>query len=199
MPVRDAAERLAMTTSHSVVLAIDPGSRRSGWSVWCGGKVRAHGTVTELDPEQIDNTWLKAVMIASMLDDAPIVVVIEQPPPATVIYSGRGAAGIASVFAAVGVWKSSAKRWGIPARAIVRVRVSTWRSQALGKGYGGGMARELVHLAEAHVALRECKRAELPSPDTEDAAAAVCIGLWGSHAEAVKTAAEGRRKRASHA
>ena len=191
-----------MRPHQAVVVGVDPGSERSGWSMWLRGVLVAAGEVAGLDLVEIAKVLEAALNLAELAsvdagEPVHVVLVIEQPPPATVVYAGRGAAGVAAVFGALKVWCAAAVQLGIKPRRIVKVPLATWRAAVLGKGFG--RQREQVHLLEGAIARREVQRARRSGVQIgelgQDGCAGVCVGFYGTCAPAVGAALEPRARR----
>lgn len=153
----------SLTPHDAAVLAIDPGET-SGWAIWVRGTLRGQGTCDDVFGE------LPAVLVQHFLREfGPHVAVIERP--FLVRFANQTNIGTADR-----IWRKRLEEAGL-ARRSVRVYPASWRARVLGKGWASA-SRDLVRAREAVVA---CELAGVRSLHP-DAAAAVCIGRWGSFA-----------------
>ncbi len=177
-----AVEKPAPLPWHCAVLAIDT-AKRSGWAIYCKGKLQESGEVDTLDEATLSQITRNAVGYAAECG-VPIVLALEAPW-----------GGSVDVVAALGVarerwlraWRQAEQS---PAR-VVRVMPSTWRGAVLGRGWPGA-AREEVRAKEVTVARAFVGRAVGP-----DEAPAILIGRWASQAAVVGKAIGKRAAKAS--
>lgn len=182
---RNAAKRRTALAAlpyalRCVVLAIDPGKACSGWSIWADGKFISSGEIEVLDPAQMERVVDAAVLLGELME-LPVVLVLERPPPAHVSYRGHSVRGPESVHDARGAWKNTWRRAGCSERRIADAPLNTWRKDILGKGWGGRQSDE-TQAQEQRVARMLSKNETVGS----DEAPAICIGPWGTRAQAVR-------------
>jgi hypothetical protein len=174
-----------MSPHHCVVLGVDSG-KAGGWSIYAAGKLVQFGELDGFDLEAVCKVVRAALQIAEIAD-MPAVLVIERP--ATYRGSGKRSFGtVLGMGATRGVWRAAWQSEGGATRRIVDAPIATWRSQVLGKGWGGRVTREQVRPVEQSMA-RFIVRSELGEEHAAkvgpDSAPAICIGRWGSHASQV--------------
>ncbi len=156
----------ASLTAHAcTVLAIDPGET-SGWAIWSKGILRGYGTCDVFGDSP-------AALIRHVLSryehQGPHCAVIERP---FLVRFGTQT----NIGTADRIWRKRLEEAGL-ARRIVRVYPASWRARVLGKSWASA-SRDLVRAREQVVA-GGIAETTLIHPD---AAAAVCIGRWGSFA-----------------
>lgn len=156
------------------ILAVDPGEN-SGWSIQSYGELIDFGECDAFgdQPQQIIERLL--------CQPGPWVLVVERP--FRVKHQTQTGIGTADT-----IWRKRAERLGFGkrvARRIVRVYPSTWRSVALGKGWGNA-ERDKARAEEQRLAVELVLAAPLCPSDDElggDAAPAVLIGMkWAAFA-----------------
>lgn len=159
-----------------VLLAVDPGSKRSGWSVWAGNLYRRSGEC-RLSISAIADVVRGALDLAEKLG-LPCVLVTERP---FIQKAGRshGASDHAHKL-----WRDVWADCGGVKKRVVRVWPAVWRSAVLGRG-NGNKARDEVRPVEQKAALHlVVNYGYSPAPEGlvigPDEAPAICIGRWGT-------------------
>ncbi len=163
---------------RAVLLAVDPGSKRSGWSIWVGGLVHRSGEC-RLSISEIAQV-VRAAQWYGGEYDMPCVLVTERP-----FMQKRGKAHGASDHAHK-LWRDVWEDCGCVKKRVVRVYPSVWRSTVLGPGHGN-MPRDKVRPVEQRKALDLLTNYGYgPQPDGAamgpDQAPAIVIGRWATHA-----------------
>lgn len=160
----------------AVILAADPGSKRSGWSVWCGNQVYRSGEC-RLSISALLEVVDYALGLAKELG-LPCVLVTERPFQQKAGKS-HGASDHAGKLWA-DVW---ADRGGVKKR-VVRVWPAVWRPPVLGRGTGN-MPRDDVRPIEQQAARHFIVNYGYhPAPEGlvigPDESPGICIGRWGT-------------------
>lgn len=184
---RAPAGPASYTAWPCVILAVDAG-RVSGWSVFVSGSPVAAG---HGDVPAVCRYAIKDVIKAAVETGLPVVVAAESWP---LRWRPNGAPR-----EAWGMWLASLDGM-VPKRRIVRVQVGRWSAKILGSCALSTAQRRQRSVAVAGASLL---RAGWPArtlssvPEwSHDEAAAVCIGLWASHAAEVgRVLPKGRAKR----
>jgi hypothetical protein len=166
-PGRKAKAKLpaSLTPHDCIVLAIDPG-KVSGFAIFVKGflvwsdSARTHAD--RFDPA----SW---AMSEAREWGLPLMVVAEKWTP-----GGRfaGARTMAGLGASWGLWLAALEDAGIPKARIIRVHTQTWRAATIGGGRGID-TQEWKRRAR----VRASQEAGLLVED-DNAADAICIGLW---------------------
>lgn len=155
-----------MTFLPVVILAIDPGAV-AGWAIFRAGVLVRSGSARTVHEREV--VVCQAVAVAA---DAgcPLVVVAEtwRPMKSHVTMLGMGAAW--------GLWLAELQRCGVPARRILRVVPEVWRKAC----YGTARVPREEAKPKAIDFVARCYRTEAGPDEAE----AICIGAWGSEAEA---------------
>lgn len=195
-----------------VVVGVDPGLTRSGWSIWTCGKLVRYGEVSDCNPVAISAVLNAAALLAEIgaadqnshasgATDAscarspaiptalPVVLVCEKAPPAAVAFASTGYA-TAGNSAARNVWRYAWRSAGYSDRRFVLVALNRWRSQVLGRGWGGaGVGREQVRKEEMRAARAVADASgEMRDVIGPDAAPGILIGRFACHAPEVLAA-----------
>lgn len=174
---------------EAYVIGVDT-ARRSGWSRWARGKVRASGELDTLDESAIAAVLTDGLREAAELG-LPCVLVLEKA------YGGSVAVVMALGAAAerwLAVWRKLAKPYGHVGK-VERVAISTWRSAVLGPS-SVGLERDEVRPVEQRVA-RAILQLPLGAMIGGDEAPGVCIGFWGTRAGEVGELLGKRSRKAS--
>jgi hypothetical protein len=148
----------------------------SGWSIWDHGQLVSSGEVG------IDD-WITLTRICerAMERGETCVLVLERP------FGGSNSGTLMALGAAHHAWRKAWKLTGGSSRKIVRVDVSTWRSQVLGMTRGPGLQQR-----ERETAL-SFKGGSDVGPDE---AAAICIGRYATHAGEIGAVLSARIRKA---
>lgn len=182
--VRRSGEQPAPRPWLCTLLAIDT-ARISGWALYVEGELQAFGEIdTLVDEPEIDRVVRLAVDTAAG-GTPPLVLVLESP-------WGGSVDVVAALGAARERWLRAWRQCEQPLGRVLRVRPSTWRAGVLGSR-SIGLGRDSVRALELRIA-RAVAQVEF---DGHDAAAAILIGRWATHARAVGRAIGSRAARAS--
>lgn len=185
---RAPAGPASYTAWPCVILAIDPGET-SGWAVMRGGHVP--GTLTSKPAcgatsgsagrAEAINT---AVAFAKW-QGLPLVVVAETWPR-------RMAGGLrVGAFASWQGWREALAEAKVPKRRIVRAQMARWSAKVLGSAFLTTEARRARSLVVANARFGLAL-----GPDDHDVAAALCLGIYATHAAEVGAVLpKGRAKR----
>ena len=146
-----------------VVLAIDS-AQVSGWALFVSGELITAG-VCKVDHDAV----VSIAQAQATAHKLPLIVVAETWSPGF-----KSHKTVLGMGAAWGIWTSALTRAKHPKRRIVKVLPATWRSAVLHRGRRG---RDLWKAA-AQSYVKQRYHVEL----SDDAAEAVCIGVWGMHA-----------------
>lgn len=194
---------LLLQALAAVVVGVDPGLARSGWSIWVRGRLVRWGEINDCNPVAIKRVMDAAAELAELAGaDAglycalPVVLVCEKAPPAAVAFKSTGYAHAGS-SAARNVWRFAWRSAGYSDRRFVLVALSRWRSKVLGRGWGGaGVDRAEVRRQEQRTA-RAVAAAYLGTQEGvgPDAAPAILIGRYGCYAPEVARAIEPTARR----
>lgn len=162
----------------AVVLAVDPGSKRSGWSLWAAGLYHRSGEC-RLSISALAEVVDGAQRLAKHLD-IPCVLVTERP-----FIQKEGRAHGASDHAHK-LWREVWADCGGVRKRVVRVWPASWRSTVLGRG-NGNKDREEVRKVEKRAALHlVVNYGYSPAPEDlalgPDESPAICVGRWATHA-----------------
>jgi hypothetical protein len=166
------------------VLAIDTADR-SGYATYVKGEMIEFGEVETKD-ELLVRCVVGRAKSAARDADLPLVLVLEKAWGGKVwVVSGLGAARER--------WMSAWRHFDMPAGKVVSVVASVWRAPVLGSYYASRAAtRDEIRRAEQSMA------AGLVGAEVgPDAAPAILIGRWASHAPEVGDAAGKRVVRKS--
>lgn len=163
------------------VLAVDT-ARVSGWAVYQAGELVAFGEVDTLDECCVVDVVGHAAQLHS-----PCILVLEAP-------WGGSVEVVAALGAARERWSRAWRSCGQSRGRVVRVQPSTWRAAVIGSR-SVGMTREQVRATELRLA--QCLVGQPDAVLGHDAAAAILIGRWATHARAVGRVLGARAMRAS--
>ena len=145
----------------AVIVAVDPGNKSAGWSVWTDGELGRHGT-TWL------NTGLRLAYESARATKTPFVLVIEK-------HKGFGKWGHKAAVGmerSVGEVTGEAKRIGIPKSRVHRVYPEDWRRPTIGRA-------RLDSKAWKQAAIASCK-GMFKVDVGDDEAEAILIGYWAT-------------------
>ncbi len=160
----------------AVVLGVDPGSKRSGWSLWAAGLYR-RSSECRLSISALNEVVAGAHDLARDLD-MPCVLVTERP-----FMQKQGKAHGASDHSSK-LWRDVWVDCGGVKKRVVRVWPASWRSAVLGRG-NGNKDRDAVRKVEKAAAMHLVTNyGYSPAPEGlvvgPDEAPAIAIGRWGT-------------------
>ena len=169
-------------TPHAcVILAIDPGEV-SGFAIFAYGVPKQSGIVRARDSLGRNFIVGSAVEMARSYKQ-PLVVVAEKWPLR--VSGGAGWRPAGAPRESWGMWLVAINDAAIPKRRIVRVQVGQWSAAILGNRQLKTEARRARSIALA--------KSRFGRVASHDEAAAICVGLWASHAPEVGKALPKRR------
>lgn len=156
---------------RAVILAVDT-AERSGWALWVQGSLHAWG--------EIDMMGRGGASAADVCADAKGLAA-DLAPDAVLVYERPFRGTTQGQW--IGAWKAAWARELPTPHRMVGVYPATWRARVLGRGLHAAK-REVVRPVEQSVATALADAAQ-PGDIGPDAAAAVCIGYWATHAPEV--------------
>lgn len=163
----------------AVILAIDPGAK-AGAAIFVRDRLVAHFAVfgAEGRRDAVEQAQLSAANL-----QLPLAVVAERWATGGPFTNPRT---MAALGAAWGAWREALELAGVNVKKVVRVYPQTWHAVTV----GGRMTRDKTRLVEW---VRQRYGVE---PASEDAAAAIGIGCWATHAAKVGDVLPKRRAKA---
>lgn len=165
-----------------VLLSLDIAST-TGWCIYTGSVVLAHGTVRPQREE---------AQVASIVAQA-LTIVKERKLPLVVVRETWGRGGrlspvvLESLGVSWGAWKAALRRAKHPARLVVKVHCASWTSAILSLGWA-------VTTEQRQAASIARVKAQFGLSVSHDEAAAICMALWAQHAGEVAQSLAPRKK-----